>query len=255
MKPPTGAWQRDWIHRRGQAPTSSVAVRYVQATQAFGDVRTPAQRAITAASFAELTDAELAELARQNGFAGYLTVDGDRATWHHELDFQPPSDDVDVGRVEPVDAHAMLEHALDGAYVERWSRLAPDDGRHLALRIERDGKLVALLVVAGEHFVYAQARATPLPPGASLTELIARTHATRAQIIGYLDCEFSYGTTAQWRIARSTLPWREGARLALVDALTVNDAGQVVARAPGLGAVTTAVENFDPAALRALFAH
>lgn len=256
MKLPTGAWQRDWIHRRGLAQDASIAVRYVQTPSVFADVRTAWARTIPAgaASFAELTDAELAALARQNGFAGVTTVEGDRVTWHHEIDFQPPSDDADVGRIEPIGPGAMFEHALDGAYVERWSTLAPDAGPYLAVRVTRGGKVAAILAVAGDHFVYARARATPLPAAESITALIEHGHATRETIIGYLDCEISYGTTRAWRIERSTLPWREGQRAAIADALVIRG-GRLVARAPAADeAWQVAEDTFAPAALAALFA-
>jgi hypothetical protein len=252
MKLPTGAWQRDWIHRRGAAQDASVAVRYVQTPSVFADMRTAAVRTIPAGvtSFAELSDDQLAELARQNGFAGTTTLDGDRATWHHEIDFQPPSDDVDIGRIEPIGPGAMFEHALDDAYVERWSLRTPDSGPYLAARLVRGGETAAILSVAGEHFVYARARETPLPAAGSLSQLIAQTHATREMIIGYLDCEISYGTTAGWRIARSTLPWREGQRAAIADAFTVQN-GKLVAR----DEAWQVVENtFASTQLTALFA-
>jgi hypothetical protein len=256
MKLPTGAWQRDWIHRRGAAQDASVAVRYVQTPSVFADVRTAAVRAIAAGatSFADLGDDELAALARQNGFAGVTTLAGDRATWHHEIDFQPPSDDVDIGRIEPTGPGAMFEHALDGAYVERWSAIAPDAGPYLAVRVTRGGRVAAILAVAGDHFVYARARATPLPAADSIPALIAANHATRDMIIGYLDCEISYGTTRGWRIERSTLPWREGQRAVIADALTVRD-GRVVARAPAADETWQVAEStFTSAALAALFA-
>ncbi|HET9624343.1 MAG TPA: hypothetical protein VFP84_23385 [Kofleriaceae bacterium] len=214
MTLPTGAWRRDWIHRRGGARDASVAVRYVQTPSVFADLRTP-ELAIGAASFAELDDDQLAALARQDGFAGVATIDGDRVTWHHEIDFQPASAEVDVGRIEPIAADDMFEHALDGAYVERWSRLAPDTGPYVAARAVHAGTTTAILAVAGAHFVYARARPTPLPAAASLGALIA--HAPRAQVLAYLDCEISYGATPGWRIERSTLPWRVGARAAVDD--------------------------------------
>ena len=59
-------------------------------------------------------------LAKQRGFAGITTIDGDVATWHHEIDFQPPSTGVDAGRLEHIDDAHMLEHALDSSYTESW---------------------------------------------------------------------------------------------------------------------------------------
>lgn len=232
MSVPTGVWQRDWIQRHGGELDQSVTVRYVQTPSVFGDVRIPVARAdlAAAASFAELSDDQLAVLARQNGFAGTTTVAGANATWHHEIDFQPASGELDSGRIEPVGAGAMFEHGLDGSYVERWSVIEPGDGRFFAVRIERDGRVEQLLAVAGAHFVYARARATALPAGVSIADVIARTQATREVIIGYLDCEISSGRVAGWQIEQSTLPWQQGKRLALVDRIVVDASGQPAAR-------------------------
>jgi len=253
---PTGAWQRDWIRRHGGAPDGSVTVRYVQTPSVFGDLRIPGDRpdVAPATSLAELTDAQLAALARQNGFAGVTTMAGANATWHHEIDFQPADDDADVGRIEPDGERRMFEHALDGAYVERWSGLERGTGEFFAARVERHGHVDQLLAVAGEHFVYARARAVALPPGASLTELIARTHPARDTLLAYLDCEISYGTTRGWQIERSTLPWLQGKRLAFADRIAVDAGGQPAPRAPAAGeAWSFPVVALAPDPLRALF--
>jgi len=235
---PTGAWQRDWIRRHGGAPDARVVVRYVQTPSVFGDLRIPDDRpdVAAAASLADLEDDQLAALARQNGFAGVTTVDGDNATWHHEIDVQPSSGGVDIGRIEPAGDGRMFEHALDDAYVESWSAIDRGAG-FFAARVERAGRVDQLLAVAGAHFVYARARAVALPPGDSLTELIARTHPPRATVIAYLDCEISYGSTRGWLVERSTLPWREGKRLAFADRIAIGPGGRPAPRDPAAGEV------------------
>jgi hypothetical protein len=42
------------------------------------------------------------------------------ATWTHDIDFQPPQSEDDVGGVEQVRPNVIHEHALNGAYVESW---------------------------------------------------------------------------------------------------------------------------------------
>lgn len=233
MTVPTGVWQRDWIRRHGGPPDASVDVRYVQTPSVFGDLRTPADRPDVSrtASFAELSDAELAALARQNGFAGFTTMDGVNATWHHEIDFQPGGDGADIGRIEPAGKGKMFEHALDDSYLESWSALEGTDGGFFAARVERGGRVDQLLAVAGEHFVYARARAVALPPGESLSALIATTRPTRDTLIEYLDCEISYGATRGWRIERSTLPWQQGKRLGFADRIAIDPEGRPAPRA------------------------
>ncbi|HEU4726660.1 MAG TPA: hypothetical protein VFT22_02190 [Kofleriaceae bacterium] len=234
---PTGAWQRDWIRRGGGAPDARVTVRYVQTPSAFGDLRIPADRPdlSRATSLAELSDEQLAALAHQNGFAGFTTIDGANATWHHEIDFQPAGDGPDVGRIEPAGQGRMFEHALDDSYVESWSALGGGGGATFAARVERAGRVDQLLAVAGEHFVYARARPVPLPPGESISALIASGHPARDTVIAYLDCEISYGTTRGWRIERSTLPWQQGKRLGFADRIAIDAEGRSTPRAVAEG--------------------
>jgi hypothetical protein len=257
MKLPTGAWQRDWIRRHGGAPDASITVRYVQTPSVFADVRIRGDRPALAGamSLAELTDDQLAALARQNGFAGTATIDGANATWHHELDFQPAGGDADIGRIEPVGEGKMLEHGPGGSYVESWSRLEPDTGNYLAVRLVRGGRVDQLLAVAGAHFVYARARPAALPAADSITDLIATTRATREAVLGYLDCELSSGTTRGWQIEHSTLPWQEGKRLAFVEQLAAEAGGRLAPRSPAAGdAWSVPVNTFPAAALQAMFA-
>jgi hypothetical protein len=255
---PTGVWQRDWIRRGGAAPDARITVRYVQTPSVFGDLRIPGDRPDVAAasSFADLGDDQLAKLAHQNGFAGFTTVDGANATWHHEIDFQPAGG-ADIGRIEPAGDGRMFEHALDGSYVERWSTLDPGSqpgGGFFAARVERAGRVDQLLAVAGEHFVYARARAVALPPADSLAELIARTHPPRDAVVAYLDCEISYGTTRGWQIERSTLPWQQGKRLAFVDRIAIDARGRPAPRTPAAGETWSfPVVDLAPDELRARF--
>ena len=195
-----GTWTRDSVETTGE-PWPEMAVHYLQTPALFGDVRVPPDRP-TASSFAELTDAQLAVLARQRGFFGHTTIDGARVTWHHELDFQPTKSgggDDDVGRVEQVDG-GMKEHALDESYVEHWRRIADGDPRFLALRITRDGRLERMVLVAGDRFAYARNRARELPAADSLEELLSKV--PRDELIAALDCELSYG-----RVTGGRVPW------------------------------------------------
>ena len=256
MTVPVGAWQRDWIQRHGGALDRSVTVHYVQTPSVFGDVRIRLDRPdlAHATSFADLSDDQLAQLARQNGFAGVATIEGNNATWHHEIDYQP-AEGADIGRVERLDDRTMLEHALDASYVERWATIDPGHGRYLAVRVQRAGRVDQLLVVAGDHFIYARARTTPLPPGDSITDIIARTHPTRDQLIAYLDCEISHGRVSGWTIEHSTLPWLQGKHLAFAAQLTLDPDGRPVPRVAAADETwTVPVNTLGPTELRALLA-
>lgn len=222
-----GRWTREWIERRGVRSSTST-VHYLQTPSLFADVRFPNDRPsfAHAKSFADLSDAELRVLARQRGFAGRTTTAGDTATWHHEIDFQPSDTSADIGRLERVGDSGMYEHALDSSYVESWKSVARGDGRFLAVRVERAGRLERTLLVVGDHFLYVRNRAKDLPAAPSIDSLIVATHATRAQIIEFLDCELSVGRvrggSVPWAIERSTLPWLEGRPLAFADEVAVS---------------------------------
>jgi len=253
-----GVSKRDWIRRAG-VTSNTLTVRVLQTPTMFGDVRIPSDRPSFpgATSLADLTDPQLATLAAQRGFFGYTTVEGDVATWHHEIDYQPPDGEADVGRLERVGTSQMDEHALDDSYVERWSSLASGDGSFLVVRVTKIERLDRVLLLAGDHFIYARNRAKDLPAAPSLVELIATTHATRETVLGYLDCELSYGKVrggkVPWEIVHSTLPWREGARLEFVDRIALDAAGAVSAKPVPGESWTFPVNTIRPEARRVLF--
>lgn len=121
-----GEWRRDWIERN-RVRSNTRAVLYLQAPVHFGDLRIPGDRGsyASAKSFADLDDAQLRMLLRQQGTVGHAKWDSMTAIWTAEIDFQPPSGDPDAGRIEPLGQDAFLERALDDTYVESWTRQAP----------------------------------------------------------------------------------------------------------------------------------
>jgi hypothetical protein len=232
-----GAWKREWIRYDGE-PFEDRIVRDVQTPSVFGSVRIPIDRP-QVSSFADADDAQLRALLAQKGFAGIATFDGDIATWHHAIDFQPP-EAPDTARILQRGPSTVLEEGLDGSFAELWWNLAPNDSRFLGVEVTRDDRVSELLAVVGDHFVYARDRARDLPPAESLAALAT----TRAQMIELLDCELSYGYVRggrrPWQIAYSTLPWREGQAIdfvrlhangtLLVNTFTEEDLRALVAR-------------------------
>ena len=253
-----GVWTREWIERRG-VRTDLFDVHFLQTPTLFGDVRLPRTRPAFshARSFADLTDDELLQLAKQRGFAGTTTAAGALATWHHEIDFQPPDTSVDIGRLERIDDTHMYEYAPDGSYIESWRSISRGNGRFLAVRLERGGRLDRVLLVAGDHFLYVRNRSSDLPIAQSLDSLIAATRATRAQIVEYLDCEFSAGRVrggaVPWEIQQSTLPWREERHLDFVDSVSVSDADSLVPRVAATERWSVPVNTLSRSDLLALF--
>jgi hypothetical protein len=201
-----GVWKREWI-RYAAEPFEDRIVRDVQTPSVFGSVRIPLDRP-RVASLADATDDELRALCLQKGFAGIATFDGDVATWHHAISFQPP--ETDTARISQHGPNSVLEQGLDGEFAELWWNLAPNDGRYLGIEVTRGDRVHQLLAVVGDHFAYARNRPRDLPPGESLSTIAT----TRAQMIELLDCELSYGHVrggrVPWEVRFSTLPWREG---------------------------------------------
>lgn len=148
-----------------------------------------------------------------------------------------------------------MQHLPSEPRRRRYGRGASSRSRRFfAARVERAGRVDQLLAVAGDHFIYARARAAALPPADSLRELIARTHPPRDALLAYLDCEISYGTTRGWQIERSTLPWQEGQRLAFVDRIAIATGGRPAPRDPAAGeAWSFPVVDLAPDELRARF--
>jgi hypothetical protein len=254
-----GVWTRNWIEEGGRK-SSTLDVHYLQTPNFFGDVRIPIDRPRFphATSFADLSDQELRSLAGQLGFAGSTTVVGTRATWHHRVDFQPSDGQEDAGRLEMIGPGQMYEHGLDGSYTESWRSTTDGNGRFLVIQTEGGGRTLRLLLVTGDYFLYVRNRDKDLPPATSLEALVKGPGTTRARVIEYLDCEFSFGRVRggpmAWEIQRSTLPWREGRRLDFVDQLGL-EGGGVGLRAGTKGSerLTTPINTLTRSELASLF--
>ena len=255
----SGAWTREWIEQRG-ARSSTLDVHYLQTSSLFGDIRIPNERPKFrhTTSFADLTDQELRMLAQQEGFSGHTTIDGAIATWHHDIDFQPPDGTDDVGRLELIAHGRMFEHALDDSYVESWRSLTNGKGHFLAVRTERSGRPQRMLLVVGDYFLFVRNRTHDLPVAQSLEALIDVTTPSRARLIEYLDCEFSTGRVRKgsmpWEVQHSTLPWREGHRLKFVDEIAaLLSSNRLVPQTLGEERWAIPVNTFAPAELAVLF--
>ena len=256
-----GAWKREWMRPRGEPALETSIVRDLQTPSVFGSVRIALDRPafVGANSFADLDDAQLtALLAQRGGFAGTASFVDENATsiatsvatsiatWNHEIDFQPRNS-VDAARLTQTGPTTVLEESLDGTFDELWQSVPGGDGNCLGLKITRAGRVERMLTVVGDHFVYARNRARDLPDAQSLTELVATTHATRAQIIEMLDCELSYGLVrggrVAWEVRLSTLPWREGRVLEFASEVVIGPTVIPRPRAPRIGEVWTVPVN------------
>lgn len=254
-----GVWTREWI-QEGKVRSNTLDVHYLQTQTYFADIRIPKDRGRfpKAQSFADLTDQELRLLTRQNGFTGLTSTVGAVATWNHDIQFQPSDGTPDRGRLQRNGPGRMHEHGLDGSYIEAWKSTSGGEGRFLVIRVERAGRLVKTLVVAGNQFVYVRNRAVDLPAAASFETLIDSGKASRAQIEAYLDCEFSvgrvHGGSVLWEIEQSTLPWREGGHLDFAAEIMTTRVGAGLAlRSVGDDAWSVPVNTLSARAMRDMF--
>jgi len=211
-----GVWRRSLLETAELRDERS-HVFWLQTPHWHADLRIPAGRPDFSgvSCLAECNESQLAWLARQQGFCGVTQVDGDRCTWHRQMDFQPANGSRDIGRMV-FDGERVTETGIEADYLEIWERLPPSRGGTAALELvveagERPARPTWLLV-AGDCFMYVRGRAQPLPAATDLSRLIARTQPSHSQVLDWLDVEISFGYRkgpTPWRIEHSTLPFRE----------------------------------------------
>ena len=205
-----GVWRRDALRLEDGSVNDTARVFWVQTPTLFADIRVPGDRPDLSgrASLADCDDDAHLQLARQKGFAGSLRVDGRICRWRRPIDFQPPRPTADEGAMFRQGRH-MNETGLHANYLEDYTLVDDGGGRFLALECREHRRL---LVTAGNYFLFARGRAVDLPVGGDLADLVAA--APRERKIALLDCELSLGHDLAgddpWRIALSTLPFREG---------------------------------------------
>lgn len=75
----------------------------------------------------------------QDGFAGVTEVEGNKTTWHRQVNFRPESAaNVDAGIMTFADSEHVREDGLDGSYLEEWERLPESVGPTWGFRLARE---------------------------------------------------------------------------------------------------------------------
>ena len=211
-----GVWRRRLLETSALRDEHS-QVFWLQTPHWHADLRIPAGRPDFSGinHLAECDDAQLAWLARQQGFCGLTQVDGDICIWHRQMDFQPANDQRDIGRMVS-DGERLTETGVEAEYLERWERLPHSRGGTAALELVWEAgntpSCPTWLLVAGDCFMYVRGRTRPLPRAADLSQLITQSQPTHSQMLDWLNVEISFGYRkgpAPWRIEHSTLPFRE----------------------------------------------
>lgn len=214
-----GLWTRSLIAWPDGRRDVSTAVSWLQGTGLYIDLRQPVARPDFSAvkGLRDLTQPQIAWLATQEGFAGVLEREDKYFVWRREIDFQPQALYSDAGTLR-FEADYMVEEGRDVAYTEHWHRdqarpVAPRWGARLS---DPDSGRTGMILSVGTLFMIAVSRQFTLPPQLHLSECVALAGSLEmAQDL--VDCELSLGrvTDAGWVIERSSLPWREGAVVAL----------------------------------------
>jgi hypothetical protein len=212
-----GLWTRSLLALPDGPRDTETTVTWLQGPSLFVDLRIPARRPdfSHATALTDLTMADCRWLATQQGFAGTFRQEDGVFWWHREIDFQPPAQWPDAGRLS-WEGDVLVETGHFANYLEHWHR-TPNAPAHLTnalrLRSPADGRR-ALFVRAGELFMFARARTPELVLTApTLAACMDGTDPRTAQAL--VDCELSLGKVAGWRIIHSSLPFREGATLAI----------------------------------------
>ena len=221
-----GVWQRHLLETPLMRDDST-KVFWLQTERWHADLRIPVGRP----DFGHISrldqcgDAQLSWLATQQGFVGITQVLDTRCTWQRHIDFQPESGRRDIGLMAFC-GDQVVETGVEAEYMEIWQHLPDSRGEYIALQLEEENGAAAQrptwLLWAGEYFVYVRARSHPLPAASNLSQLIAATRPSHAQLLDWLDFEISFGRrtgSRAWHIELSTLPFREGERIVQPDDL------------------------------------
>lgn len=190
-----GVWRRRLIAFPDGCEDRTTTVFWLQTRSTFADIRLPQESlALSKLSRPALPTEALPVLARQDGFAGHTTLDGDLCTWHRWISYRPPGPTPDAGRLR-LEGGLLIEDGVHADYREDWERL--DDGAEGTTAFAGIGSPSRLLVRVGRHFIRIEARdPVSYEPG----------------------CVIDYGqvaATGEWRIALSTEPERAGGAFGL----------------------------------------
>lgn len=116
-----GHWQRDWIKAPGFEDTTT-RVHWMQAGALFADLRIPLERPDVAglSCLADLDAAALRLLMNAEGFAGHITVEDSKCTWHRQINWHGVPEQSDIGAMSFDVAGGLIEDGVLAEYRELW---------------------------------------------------------------------------------------------------------------------------------------
>lgn len=204
-----GHWQRDWIKAPGFSDHTT-RVHWMQAGAVFADLRIPLDRP-DLAGFACLGDVPhpaLAQLLTSEGFAGRITVEHSKCTWHRSINWQGVPGQPDVGLMSFDGAGGLIEEGVLATYTELWQQVPQSPLRGSRLR---NGGLSGVLIENDDVFMLG----IGAPPGGSTEALQNALRSGTALTADLMRCFESEYVMGRWDgplgVAQlSTHPLHEG---------------------------------------------
>ena len=133
------------------------------------------------------------------------------------MDFQPVTQQRDVGKMVFETPNFLIETGLDADYLEHWQRLTNSQNAAFFKCVKgtnRHGvETPAYLMRAGQYIAYARPRSVVLPQSQSLMHAINLHNLSVETLCDWLDMEISFGeilNERSWQIKYSTLPFKQG---------------------------------------------
>jgi hypothetical protein len=239
-----GCWRRRCITFANGEEDTTTQVIWVQSHDLTGDIRAPKVRPplIGKAHLGDCTDAELACLARAEGFVAQTSWRDGLMSWDAFAAFQPYDRWPEPGRLERVGA-CLIEWAPSGVYVEDWRLQPGSSGLSVGLRLVSETRLNGEerpreggLVIAGDHALMVLGRRAFSPPGRAW-ELIATAEDPLQMASIAFDCQVSYALRqdARYVVALSIDPFANGLPLFMEDGFEMGEAADELIQRPGPG--------------------
>ncbi len=212
-----GLWRRVLLSAPGVHDQTTL-VLWMQTPQWHADLRIPIDRPdCTGCRAVEDCSADqLLGLLRQEGFAGFTTVNGDICEWHRRFDYRPTGRrDLAAMRFTP-SGDAIDEIGVEADYAECWERVSTADGPQAWLVDASEGVPVVWLR-SGVHFMRVRQSGLAAAASAAAWRAARAGQADLSTLRSLVDFTIDFGNIegAHGLIRHATLPWREGLRIAL----------------------------------------
>ena len=215
MVPPPylGIWRRDWIDRYDEHGASHRDLQpaiWFQSRRYHVDLRIDPKLANVTTSESKVIF-ERAQIA----FAGSTVVnasDGrEMCSWHPRIAYPRLTDEVDAGFMHFESAAHVMEHGLDGRYLESWRRINHGDDAIRCLQFVSSSEPTheCFLMLCGPYF----ALGSNCPDACNL----------QLPVYAWGECCDSECGNSEWIIRESIAPWNVG-RLVNVDQALIDAA-------------------------------